>query len=66
MDYSKLEKDETMPAPLTQRCSHCGKEKPLSDFYHNQTKKNNHNSICKECQLLINAENKARKIIPNF
>ena len=41
-------------------------EKSLSDFYHNVTKSDRHNSICKDCQKLSNATNKARKNLPNF
>ena len=55
-----------MPAPTKKRCSSCGREKALSEFYHNVTKSDNHNSICKDCQKLSNAMNKAKKNIPNL
>ena len=47
-----------MPAPLTKICGHCGQTKPLSDFYHNSTKKDFHNDICSKCQLEVNKKNK--------
>ena len=62
----QTEKEKTMPAPTKKRCTSCGKEKSLSDFYHNVTKSDRHNSICKDCQKLSNATNKARKNLPNF
>jgi hypothetical protein len=43
-----------MPAATKKTCQRYGKEKPLSDFYHNATKNDNHNGICKACQLEIN------------
>jgi hypothetical protein len=43
-----------MPAATKKRCQMCGKEKALSDFYHNVTKVDKHNGICKECQLKVN------------
>jgi len=43
-----------MPAPLKKVCQRCGIEKPLTDFYHNSTKKDYHNGICKQCQLEVN------------
>jgi len=55
-----------MPAPTKKRCTSCKEEKPLSDFYHNATKSDKHNSICKDCQLLSNAVNKSKKVSPNF
>ena len=55
-----------MPTPTKKRCTSCGKEKSLSDFYHNVTKSDRHNSICKDCQKLSNATNKARKNLPGF
>ena len=47
-----------MPAALTKVCGHCGKTKPLSDFYHNSTKSDYHNDICAKCQLEVNKRNK--------
>lgn len=46
-----------MPVQLTQMCNRCKKTKPLDDFYHNSTKSNFHNGICKVCQLEVNKEN---------
>ena len=63
---NKSRKEKTMPAPTKKRCTSCGKEKSLSDFYHNVTKSDRHNSIWKDCQKLSNATNKARKNLPNF
>lgn len=40
---------DTLP-DLMQKCSDCGNEKPLSEFYRNRTKKLGVNNICKECQ----------------
>lgn len=47
-----------MPAPLKKKCSRCDKEKNLDDFYHNKTKSDYHNGICKDCQLEVNQQNK--------
>jgi hypothetical protein len=47
-----------MPAELKKTCGHCKLEKPLSAFYHNSTKSDYHNGICKECQKEINEKNK--------
>ena len=43
-----------MPAELTKVCQRCGREKPLSQFYHNSTKSDYHNGICKDCQREVN------------
>jgi len=43
-----------MPAATKKKCPKCGKEKPLSEFYHNRTKADKHSGICKQCQLEIN------------
>lgn len=48
---------------LKKRCQKCGKEKPLSDFYHNQTKGDMHNGICKSCQREVDQLNRAKKRI---
>ncbi len=61
-----MKRNKKMPAPTKKRCSSCGREKALSEFYHNVTKSDNHNSICKDCQKLSNAMNKAKKNIPNL
>jgi hypothetical protein len=47
-----------MPAELKKVCGHCKKEKPLSDFYHNSTKDDYHNGICKVCQKEVNEKNR--------
>lgn len=37
-------------SPLeSKRCTKCGEEKPLSEFYRNKTKKDGRNSFCKPC-----------------
>lgn len=43
-----------MPAPLKKTCNSCKQEKLLDDFYHNRTKPDFHNGICKECQKVVN------------
>ena len=43
-----------MPAAITKQCQRCGQEKPLSDFFHNMTKSDKHNGICKACQSEVN------------
>ncbi len=48
-----------MPKKLTKVCQHCDVEKELDGFYHNRTKDDFHNGICKECQLLVNKNNKS-------
>ena len=45
-----------MPSELKKTCPCCGREKAYSEFYHNRTKKDYHNGICKECQLKVNKE----------
>ena len=47
-----------MPKELTKVCSRCGCSKPLSQFYHNSTKSDYHNAICKSCQAKVNSENR--------
>lgn len=39
-------------------CQKCGKEKSLSDYHRNKTKKDGHNGICIECQKEVNDKNK--------
>jgi len=46
-----------MPKELTKICQRCKKEKKLTDFYHNRTKKDYHSGICSKCQLEVNKEN---------
>lgn len=46
-----------MPNETTKKCNHCKLTKSLSEFYHNTTKLDKHNGICKECQLKINKKN---------
>lgn len=50
-------KGKNMPKELTKVCGRCGCAKPLSEFYHNSTKGDYHNNICKSCQLKVNREN---------
>ena len=47
-----------MPTPLMKQCSMCGRELPLSEFYHNSTSPDMHNWICKDCQELVNKGSK--------
>jgi hypothetical protein len=47
-----------MPKELTKKCSRCGDIKPLTEFYHNRTKKDFHSNICSKCQLEVNEINK--------
>jgi len=47
-----------MPTATKKRCPMCGKEKSLSDYYHNSTKNDKHGGICKTCQLEVNKKNK--------
>ena len=47
-----------MPSELKKVCPRCGQEKAYSEFYHNSTKKDFHNGICKDCQLEVNKENR--------
>jgi len=42
-------------------CSKCGKTKPLTAFYHDTTKTDKHASICMDCQLEVNKNNKKTK-----
>lgn len=50
-----------MGAPLTKVCGRCKQEKRLDEFYHNKTKPDFHNDICKVCQLEVNKENSGAK-----
>jgi superfamily II helicase len=43
-----------VPKELTKICQKCKKDKPLSEYYHNSTKKDYHNGICAKCQLEVN------------
>lgn len=45
---------ENMPSALKKRCSRCGKEKRLNQFYENSTKADHRNGICKKCQREVN------------
>ena len=54
-----------MPKELTKVCSRCGCTKPLTEFYHNSTKGDYHNGICKRCQLQVNKDNRFEKRIIN-
>lgn len=36
----------------TKKCTKCGRELPLSEFYNDSTKKDGHSSLCKRCILL--------------
>ncbi len=47
-----------MPCATTKKCQKCKQEKPLSEFYHNTTKSDKHNGICKKCQEEVNKKNK--------
>lgn len=47
-----------MPAPLTKKCYSCNQVKLLDNFYHNRTKPDFHNGICKECQKIVNDKNR--------
>ena len=40
------------------KCSKCGIEKPLTEFYKDRQKKNGHRSQCKSCTKKLYAENK--------
>ncbi len=50
-----------MPASSKKICQRCNEEKPLTEFYHNTTKPDKHNGICKKCQELINNNNKNKE-----
>lgn len=47
-----------MPKELKKECQMCKKEKTLSEYFHNNTKPDYHNGICKECQKIVNTTNK--------
>lgn len=47
-----------MPAATKKVCQMCKEEKPLSEFFHNATKADKHNGICKECQIVVNNNNR--------
>lgn len=42
------------------KCNKCGETKVLDDFYHNITKTDGHNGICKSCQRAVNLINKGK------
>ena len=43
---------------ILKTCQKCKKEKSLSDYNRNKTKKDGHNGICKDCQNEVNKNNK--------
>ena len=43
------------------RCPKCGREKPLSEFYHNRTANDKHGSYCKSCQKEVDSDNRLLK-----
>jgi len=45
-----------MPAPRKKVCNRCKTDKLLDDFYHNKTKPDYHNDICKVLQAQVNAK----------
>jgi hypothetical protein len=47
-----------MPKALEKQCQMCKQVKPLSEFFHNRTKPDFHNGICKECQKKVNEKNR--------
>ncbi len=49
-----------MSNALKKCCQRCGKEKPLSEFHHNQTKNDMHNGICKSCQREVDKLNRTK------
>lgn len=53
--------DDDSLADTTQVCSDCHKEKALTEFYRNRTKKLGVNNICKECQKKRNWKRTERK-----
>ena len=40
---------DTNTKEITKRCSHCGAEKPVSEFYRNTNNADNLQNICKAC-----------------
>ena len=50
---------------MLKKCTLCGLEKDISEFYENPALKDGHSSICKDCQKKISAnwgkKNKERK-----
>ncbi|WP_198927583.1 hypothetical protein [Tissierella creatinophila] len=47
-----------MPKALEKICQKCKQTKKLDEFFHNSTKSDYHNGICKECQKQVNQNNK--------
>lgn len=49
------------PAIATQvkKCSKCGRELPVSEFYANKTNKDGYQSYCKECAAAANKQRKS-------
>ncbi len=43
------------------KCSKCGIEKPLTEFYKDSKNKKKYRSICKKCNSIYLQENKERK-----
>lgn len=56
-------KDVQIDPNTKQKCSDCGKEKYLTEFYKNKTKKLGVNNICKECQKERNWKRTTEKSI---
>jgi hypothetical protein len=47
-----------MPRSTKKECQSCHVLKPLSEYYHNDTKPDKHNGICKDCQAKSNQKNR--------
>lgn len=48
-------------APTTKTCIHCGRTKPVDEFYKNWAAKDNMQSYCKECSHAIRKERAQKK-----
>lgn len=50
-----------LPPPATKKCSKCGIEKPLTDFYKDNARPDGLSCYCKQCRKIMNAQRDRRK-----
>ncbi|MBW1730033.1 MAG: hypothetical protein JRH08_00880 [Deltaproteobacteria bacterium] len=56
-----MELEQTTVNPTSKKCTKCGEEKPLKEFYADPKSKDGHSYHCKECQRQAGRERRLRK-----
>ena len=54
---------ETTSDVKMKKCSKCGRELPLSEFYHNRSTKDGYSDRCKECHNVEVRSSKAKRTV---